>query len=157
MLPTETRQHRWEDTALTISSTPRWGVEAVVAIVRLREVPESLAFSLRFPDGVLAHCDCSFASAESRRYRVYCAEGLIDLAPAFSYRGLRLCLTQKERHEEVRLREVDHFAAEMDHFSQCIRSDRDARTPGEEGLADMRVMAAIEEAARTGKPVRVSK
>ena len=46
---------------------------------------------------------------------------------------------------------MNHFAAEMDHFSECVLSDKDPPTPGEEGLADMRVIAAIEEAARTGQ------
>ena len=35
----------------------------------------------------------------------------------------------------------------MDHFSDCVLNGKDPRTPGEEGLADMRVIAAIEEAA----------
>jgi predicted dehydrogenase len=122
---------------------------------RFREVPESVAFTLRFPGGALAHCDCSFASAESRRYRVHCPQGLIELDPAFSYRGLRLFLHRGERREEVRLREVDHFAAEMDHCSACVLQDRPCRTPGAEGLADLRVIEAIEEAARTGRAVRV--
>ncbi len=39
---------------------------------RFREVPESVAFTLRFPDGVLAHCGCCFGGAESRYYRVEC-------------------------------------------------------------------------------------
>ena len=54
------------------------------------------------------------------------------------------------------LHEVNHFAAEMDHFSECVLTGQGPRTPGEEGLADMRVIAAIEEAARTGQTVRVA-
>ena len=57
---------------------------------RFREVLESIAFTLRFPSGVLAHCDCSFGTAVSRRYRVHCTEGIIDMDPAFDYRGLQL-------------------------------------------------------------------
>ena len=129
---------------------------------RFREVPESVAFTLRFPSGVLAHCDCSFGSAVSRRYRVHCAEGAIDMDPAFDYRGLRLRVKQTKGDDgetldaEMLLHEVNHFAAEMDHFSDCVLTGKDPRTPGEEGLADMRVIAAIEEAARTGQTVRVA-
>ena len=43
----------------------------------------------------------------------------------------------------------------MDHFSDCVLTGKDPLTPGEEGLADMRVIAAIEEAARTGQAVRL--
>jgi len=37
-----------------------------------------------------------------------------------------------------------------------VLNGKDPRTPGEEGLADLRVIAAIEEAARTGQAVRVA-
>jgi predicted dehydrogenase len=123
---------------------------------RFREVPASVAWTMRFPGGVLAHCDCSFNVGESRRYRALCQEGSIDLDPAFSYRGLRMRTSRGTELVEHRLQEVNHFAAEMEHFSECILQNKDPRTPGEEGLADMRVMAAIEEAAVGGGVVKVS-
>lgn len=128
---------------------------------RFREVPESVAFTLRFPSGVLAHCDCSFGAAVSRRYRVHCADGFIDMDPAFAYRGLQLSVKDglesgsTARKAELQLRQVNHFAAEMDHFSDCVLNGGETQTPGEMGLADMRVIAAIEEAAKTGRAVRV--
>jgi predicted dehydrogenase len=128
---------------------------------RFREVPESVAFTLRFPSGILAHCDCSFGSAESRRYRVHCAKGWIDMDPAFSYRGLRLRTKDGDAKKgtaeatEHLVEAVNHFTAEMDHFSDCVLNGTKLRTPGEMGLADMRVMTAIYEAMRTGKAVKV--
>jgi predicted dehydrogenase len=124
-------------------------------VPRFREVPASVSFQLRFPSGVLAHCDCSFDAAESRRLRVHGTKGFIDLDPAFSYRGLRLTVGRQSGREQVRLDEIDQFAAEMDHFSGCVLADRAPRTPGEEGLADVRVIAAIDEAARTGRTVEL--
>ncbi|HEX6961817.1 MAG TPA: Gfo/Idh/MocA family oxidoreductase [Lacipirellula sp.] len=44
----------------------------------------------------------------------------------------------------------------MEHFSECILNNKEPRTPGEEGLADMRVMAAIEESAASGKAVKLA-
>jgi predicted dehydrogenase len=128
---------------------------------RFREVPESVAFTLRFPSGILAHCDCSFGSAESRRYRVHCAKGWIEMDPAFSYRGLRLRTKDGDAKKgtseatEHLVEAVNHFTAEMDHFSDCVLNGTKLRTPGEMGLADMRVMTAIYEAMRTGKAVKV--
>jgi predicted dehydrogenase len=122
---------------------------------RFREVFESVAFTLRFPSGVVAHCDCSFGSAESRRYRAVGTGGFVEMDPAFPYFGLRLKVSKGGQTSEVRLKEVNHFAAEMDHFSECILDGKDPRTPGEEGLADVRVIAAINEAARTGRAVKV--
>jgi predicted dehydrogenase len=50
---------------------------------------------------------------------------------------------------------VDHFAAEMDHFSGCVLDGKEPLTPGEEGLRDLKVMMAIYEAARSGKTVKL--
>src|SRR5688572_24390765 len=36
---------------------------------RFREVPASVVWTMRFPSGALANCDCSFNIAECRRYR----------------------------------------------------------------------------------------
>lgn len=124
---------------------------------RFREVPASVSFQLRFPSGVLAHCDCSFDAAESRRYRVHGTEGYIDMDPAFSYSGLRLYVGRPSKREEIVLVEPNQFASEMDHFSHCVLNDQKPRTPGEDGLADMRIIQAIDEAARTGKVVAVKR
>ncbi len=129
---------------------------------RFREVPESVVFTLRYPSGVLAHCSCSFGSSRSERYRVTCVDGWIEMDPAFSYRGLRL-RTQRGtakggkqlEHAELPIEQVDHFAAEMDHFSEVVRDGTPLRMPGEMGLADMRIVVAIAEAARTGRAVKV--
>lgn len=122
---------------------------------RFREVPESVAFVLKFPSGVIASCDCSFGSAETRHFRVQGTTGRIDMANAFGYRGQRLMLGKQGYTSEMKIDAVDHFAAEMDHFSACIAAGKPNRTPGEEGLADMRVIAAIEESYRTGRKVVV--
>jgi predicted dehydrogenase len=130
---------------------------------RFREVPESVVYTMRFPSGALAHCDCSFGAATDRRYTVHCAKGTIAMNPAFSYSGLRLRVKQGEeakgdaRDQELLLEPVNQFAAEMDHFAQCVVEDRQPATPGEEGLADMRVITALYEAIRTGGTVKVSR
>jgi predicted dehydrogenase len=124
-------------------------------IPRFREVPATVAFTLRFPDGVLAHCDCSFDAAESRRFRVTGTTGWIDMENAFGYSGQQLTVSRDGRESRVRLSPVDHFAAEMDHFAACVQQDKPPRTPGEEGLADMRVIEAIERSAKEGRAVKL--
>ncbi len=58
---------------------------------------------------------------------------------------------------EYRMKEENQFAAEMDHFSGCLLDGKDSRTPGEEGLAEVRAIAAIAEAWKRGKTVAVGK
>lgn len=120
---------------------------------KFREVPATIAFTMRFPNDVIVTCDCSFNALPSRRFRVHCDKGFIDLEEAFSYRGQVMTLGEKGKKSQLALTPVNHFAAEMEHFSQCILENKTPTTPGEEGLADHRVMAAIEESARTGKTV----
>ncbi|AMV19347.1 Gfo/Idh/MocA family protein [Planctomyces sp. SH-PL14] len=122
---------------------------------RFREVPAAVSFAMKFPGGVLATCDCSFNASESRRYRVQCQKGFIDLENAFSYEGQILTVASDKRRAQLQIAPVDHFAAEMDHFSECILGGNEPRTPGEEGLKDMKVMAAIETAAKSGRVERV--
>jgi len=43
----------------------------------------------------------------------------------------------------------------MDHFSDCVLEDKRPWTPGEEGLQDQKIMEAIYESAKTGKPVKL--
>ena len=54
----------------------------------------------------------------------------------------------------MKLEEVNQFAAEMDHFAECVADGREPLTPGEMGLRDVRLMKLVYEAARTGKTLK---
>ena len=142
--------------------------ESVVALAHqpkdnpdFAEVPESVAFLLRYPSGVIAHCETSFGAAESRHLRVHCADGFIDMEAAFSYQGQRLQLRRGSptsgpaSTEELLLKPVNHFAAEMDYFAACALANQPPRTDGEMGLADVRIIDAIEQSLREGGVVRL--
>ena len=60
-----------------------------------------------------------------------------------------------EANIELSLARRNQFSLEIDHFAECVRSGAQPRTPGEEGLQDQLLMAAIYESARTGRPVRL--
>lgn len=129
---------------------------------RFREVPESVSCLLRFPSGVLANLDCSFGTHRSDFYRVACAQGTIELTPAFSYSGQQLMTHHSSESDSLaivthhEMNQANHFAAEMKSFSQSVLADRPPRTPGEEGLADMRVLAALAESIRQERPVHMN-
>ena len=127
--------------------------------LRFREVEDSVSFTLRFPGDVLAQGLCGYSLHETRSLTVATAAASIHLDPAFAYQGLRMQIGHKvgaaAAVEERRFAHRSQFAREMDHLAECIRADRTPHTPGEEGLQDMRVMAAIYEAARGGGTVRM--
>jgi len=122
---------------------------------RFSEVDESVAFTLKFPSGAMAACTCSLGTAESRRFRVYCDKGYIDMERAFGYTGQRLHVSDQTSVAELGLSPVNHFAHEMDEFSECVLEDKPTTTPGEEGLRDMVVIEAINQSLLDRKPVKV--
>jgi predicted dehydrogenase len=123
--------------------------------VRFKEVEETINFQLRFPSGVQANCTSSYGYAGQNHYRVVGTEGWFELEPATSYTGLRMRIRRGQELEEPDLAERNHFALEMDHMSGCVMDNKEPLTPGEEGLRDLTIMAAIYEAARTGKTVKM--
>ena len=124
---------------------------------RFREVESDVAFTLRFPSGALAHCYTSYAAHERRDLQVLGTKATADLANAFAYEGQRLTLNRLEgdavANAEISKAHHDQFALEIDHFAECVRSGAKPRTPGEEGVQDQVIMAAIYESARTRRPV----
>jgi len=122
---------------------------------RFKEVEEAINFQLRFPSGILANCTSSYGYAWQSHYRVVTSEGWLELDPATAYSGLRMRVHRGNVTEEKDLPVVDHFAAEMEHMSDCVMQNKDPLTPGEEGLRDLTIMHALYEAANTGKTVKL--
>jgi glucose-fructose oxidoreductase len=121
---------------------------------RFTEVEETITFQLRFPGGVLANCTSSYG-APLNRFRVVGTTGWAELEPALIYSNLKMRAGTWTKVEERQQPVVDHFAAEMDHLSECVMKGTVPLTPGEEGLRDLRIMAAIYESARERRPVRL--
>jgi predicted dehydrogenase len=122
---------------------------------RFKEVEENINFQLRFPSGVLANCTSSYGYFPQSHYRVVATQGWVEMDPATWYSGLRMRVRRNNITEEIDLPVRDHFAAEMDHMSDCVTQNREPLTPGEEGLRDLEIMTAIYEAAQTGKTVKL--
>jgi glucose-fructose oxidoreductase len=122
---------------------------------RFTEVEENVTFQLRFPGALLASCASSYGVGVNR-FRVCKPNGAAELDPALSYSGLRMRVLRGGSIEERSHPVIDQFQTEMDHFSGCVLDGTEPLTPGEEGLRDLRIMMAIYESARGGKPVALS-
>jgi predicted dehydrogenase len=87
------------------------------------------------------------------QYRVVGTQGDLEVKPGFGFTDpLRHQLTVGTRVTEKVFPKTDQFGAETKYFSDCILDDREPEPNGEEGLADVRVLLAIEEALETGVP-----
>jgi len=90
-------------------------------------------------------------------YRVVGTSGDLELDPGFSFEtATRLRLRRDGKIAETQFPQIDHFGAQVAYFSDCIRSGTPPEADGEEGLADMRALIAIERAASTGIPQAIS-
>ena len=124
---------------------------------RFREVEEALAWTMRFPSGTLATCSTSYNAARANHLRAHGERAWLSLDPAFAYQGLELEVVRKASRERLTMDERDQFALEIDHFSRCVLDDKQPFTPGEEGLQDQRIMAAIYESAQKERPVKLER
>ena len=127
---------------------------------RFKEVESTVSFTLRFPSGVIATCAASYSAHKHQSLRVLGSKAAVQIDNAFAYEGQRLHVSRRsgnaEEDGELSLPNKDQFTLELDHFAQCIRSNKEPRTPGEEGLQDQILMAAIYESARLGRPVKLT-
>ena len=121
--------------------------------VKFKDVEESVTWQMTFPSGVMANCEATYRFGGINRHRTFARNGWFGLDSAYGYGGLH---GQRSDGQEIRLPEINQFAAEMDDFAQCILDNRPTRVPGEEGLRDVKIMMAIYESARTGKTIELA-
>jgi predicted dehydrogenase len=121
---------------------------------RFVEVPEATAVLMRFPGERLATFTCSFGAASAGWYEIVGTRGSLRLDPAYGIaQQLVHHLTREGKTKKRRFAARDQFAPELLYFSECISSGREPEPSGEEGLADVRVLEAIEQSAREDRPI----
>lgn len=124
--------------------------------VRFVDSDEMISAILRFPHERLAVFTVSFGAATRAAYDLVGTKGSLRVDPAYEYEEeLRQQLTVKGRTTEKTQPIGDQFAAEIAYFSRCILKRREPEPSGIEGLADVRVVEAILESARSHRPVSI--
>jgi glucose-fructose oxidoreductase len=119
---------------------------------RFKEVPETVSAIMKFPQKQIASSTCSFGSADRSVYEIIGTTGSITADPAYEYaEGLRYELRVGEKNTPKRFKKSDQFAPELIHFSDCILNDRDPEPSGYEGLADVRIIEAMNKSILSGK------
>ncbi|TCV66231.1 Gfo/Idh/MocA family protein [Pseudomonas fluorescens] len=121
---------------------------------RFLEVSDSIAVTLRFPGQRLAQFFCSFAAYPSDTYQVVGTEGVLNMQPGFRFeRPMAMTIEHSTGSKRTDFAHYDHFAGQIAYFSNCIANGTRPVDDGEEGLADLRVLLAIERSASNGVPV----
>ena len=121
---------------------------------RFEQIEEMISVNLIFPGERLAQFTISYGSNSMSHYRIVGTEGDLEVSPGFTWQaGLTHTLTVGEKKTTKSYGKSDHFGGETRYFSDCVLDDRPPEPDGEEGLADVRVIKAIEASLQTGKPV----
>jgi predicted dehydrogenase len=119
---------------------------------RFAEIEATLAATLTFPSGGIAQFVSSFGAGSVDNYRVVGTTGDIEMDPGFKADcAMQMRLRQNGIAQEIKFPQTDHFGAQVAYFSDCITSRTPPEADGEEGLADMMILLAIETAAKTGQ------
>jgi predicted dehydrogenase len=124
---------------------------------RFKETPGSVSALMRFPGGRIGSFYCSFGADDTDTFTVVGTQGQIKLSNAFRFdRTAFMEVTKGGKTERIDFPVTDNFSGQTAYFSDCIQKGMRPEPDGEEGLADMMVMLAIEEAARSGKAQKLS-
>jgi len=117
---------------------------------RFKTVEENLSWVTRFPSGVVASCATTYGAQMDGYFRVYGSKGWLEVNPAFVYDGLVLKAQYIDaagkfvQFDQPNLeKDPIHFTKQATHFSGCILSNKEPKTPGEEGLRDLKYMREI--------------
>jgi predicted dehydrogenase len=119
---------------------------------RFTSVEENLSWTMKFPSGIVASCATTYGGFMGGFFKVHGAKGSIDADPAFNYDGLHLraaYFANGGDHSPTIIDEANpaknpyQFTAQANHFSSCVQNNLEPKTPGEEGLRDMRYITEI--------------
>ena len=119
---------------------------------RFAGIDGTVAATLRFPRGRIASFFASFGAAEVDTCTIVGSEARLEIERAYGVAEERVVrLIRGGDVVETRFPAVDDFAGQAHYFSECILEGRRPEPDGEEGLADVRALLAIEAAARSGR------
>jgi glucose-fructose oxidoreductase len=117
-----------------------------------KDVEEAMRWTMVFPNKAICQAASSYVGG-ANHFRAEGPNGWIEFPDgAFSYRGIEGETSRGPLRFEP---PVCQQARQMDDFADCIVTDRATPVPGELGRRDIRIIAAIYEAAATGKRVEV--
>jgi predicted dehydrogenase len=117
---------------------------------------DTVAVTLRFSGERVAQFTVSYATASSEFFELVGTKASIHASPCFMFgpkNGIAYVEKTSDGSKKHSFDPVEQFGNETQYFSGCILNDRHPEADGEEGLLDMRVLAAVERSLDTGQTV----
>jgi len=124
--------------------------------LRFRDTPGLGGALLDFGGGRLASITASYAATPRSHLSVIGTCGTVELEPAFDFSSPRhLVACSLSGSEREHFPASDQFAPELIEFARCITEHDEPETSGLEGLADVRIIEAVERSSITGRTVEL--
>lgn len=117
---------------------------------------ERSAFTIEFPDGVLASCTASQNAYDTSHLRVVGTEGELVLEDAFLGEERTLRVSRGEVTVTTEFDQIRETKRSFEYFADHVLTDTPIEGDGEHALVDQRAIDAVYEAARRGERVTLT-
>jgi len=116
--------------------------------------------SLNFSDKALATVEASFVCALQQTYTVVGREGAVELphnafVPWEKDAGFAVRRHDEERGQETVIPGADEYQLMVEHFADVALAKTELMYPLEDSIANMQVLDALAQAARTGETIKL--
>ncbi len=117
-------------------------------------IDETFVGQMRFAGGVIAQFDSSFVIPFHAFMEIVGSEGTLNIPHPFKP-GIaeKIYLTRGERIETITIKGIELYSGEVEDMADAILLGRTPRVTLEDSRANVAVISAFLESARTGKPV----
>ena len=141
-----------QTTRMLTGEDPVWisAAETKTDAVKFKEVDETIAWTMKFPSGVVSNCVSTYAANGLAGFRAATTRGWFGLDPAYFYGGNR---GRRSDGTEINIPVADQFATELDEFAQSIIDKKPTKVNAEMGISDVKYLMAVYESIRKGRPV----
>jgi predicted dehydrogenase len=122
---------------------------------RFSTVEENISWTTKFPSGIVATGSSTYGAQMPGYFKVFASKGWMTMEPGFNYDGMKMRakFSTGAGSPDIEIddanpeRDPMQFTREANHFSECVLKNERPRSPGEEGLRDMKYIEQIYETA----------
>jgi predicted dehydrogenase len=134
--------------------TEVFAMSAASKDARFKKIDESVSVVMKFPEERLATFSVSFGAFDSADYDLIGTKGRIRLEKAYEFaKSMVFKVYEQGKVFKKRYPKRDQFSPELIYFSDCIQKKKRPEPSGEEGLADIKIIEALQLSLDLGSPI----
>ena len=117
-------------------------------------IDETFVGQMRFANDVHAQIDCSFVTSFQSYMEIIGSEGILNIPKSFKP-GIneKISLTRGDQTKTIEIQGSELYIGEVEDMADAILLGREPRVSLEDSRANLAVIIALLESARSGKPV----